>query len=126
MRSSSLPQRLHRCHRRSCSTANHVVCCYYAEPSNIMWENVELSVLNRRLRKLVTNVFVLVLLIFSLVTLYAAQTAKNEFSSKVRLTLSCCPGHLERALCIVNLTQRNATSYACLAASGLTVNVSLW
>jgi hypothetical protein len=77
-----------------------------------MWENVELSVLNRRLRKLVTNVFVLVLLIFSLVTLYAAQTAKNEFSSKVRLTLSlrrmrvcpftrgnCCPGQL----CIVNL-----------------------
>eukprot|EP00936_MAST-01D_sp_MAST-1D-sp1_P002018 g2018.t1 len=56
-----------------------------AEPSDVLWENLEL--LQRpweaRLRRALSNLVTLLLLIVSATCIYAAQSAKNEFASKV-------------------------------------------
>ncbi|DAZ99530.1 TPA: hypothetical protein N0F65_005402 [Lagenidium giganteum] len=53
------------------------------EPSNILWENLEVTDVSRRLRRLVTAVLTLLLLLVCCAIISTAQSAQQTFKSKL-------------------------------------------
>ena len=59
------------------------------EPSNILWENLEVSARSRRYRRWITSLVTLVFLLCSFGLIYAVQTQQKAFNDKLPSSELC-------------------------------------
>ncbi|RHY34758.1 hypothetical protein DYB32_000693 [Aphanomyces invadans] len=62
------------------------------DPTDIIWENLDYTAMNRGFRVVVVNILALSLLCLSFIIIYAAKVKKNELTQKYGAPVSCPDG----------------------------------